>query len=128
MNALENVQHDGDVGQATPPGAPHETLAATRRCFLLQVRPERLAEYVADHERVWPEMLAALSRTGWRNYSLFARAEDGLVVGYFESDDPGAAMSGMELEDVNRRWQESMARYFVPGTALQQLQQYFHLP
>jgi len=102
--------------------------AASRRCFLLQIRPERLADYVEDHQRVWPEMLEALSRTGWRNYSLFLRADDGLVVGYFESDEPDAALSGMEHEDVNRRWQESMAQYFVPGTSLQQLEQYFYLP
>ncbi|RYV49647.1 L-rhamnose mutarotase [Pengzhenrongella frigida] len=95
---------------------------------MLQVRPERLAEYVADHQRVWPEMLEALSRTGWRNYSLFVRAEDGLVVGYFESDDASAAVRGMESEDVNRRWQESMAQYFVPGAAMEQVEQYFYLP
>ena len=105
-----------------------DSSTTARRCFLLHVRPERLAEYVADHQRVWPEMLEALSRTGWRNYSLFVRADDGLVVGYFESDDPDAAVDRMEHEDVNRRWQESMAPYFVPGTAMQQLEQYFYLP
>ena len=31
-----------------------------RVCFLLQVRPERLEEYKAKHESVWPEMLEAL--------------------------------------------------------------------
>jgi L-rhamnose mutarotase len=128
VNALGNGRQDGDVAQATPSSAPHRGPAATRRCFLLHVRPERLAEYVADHERVWPAMLAALTRTGWRNYSLFVRPEDGLVVGYFESDDADAAISRMALEDVDRRWQESMAPYFVPGTGLQQLVPYFHLP
>jgi L-rhamnose mutarotase len=33
-----------------------------RVCFLGRVRPERLAEYRARHERVWPDMLAALDR------------------------------------------------------------------
>lgn len=105
-----------------------DSSATARRCFLLQVRRERLVEYVADHQRVWPEMLEALSRAGWRNYSLFVRAPDGLVVGYFESDDPDAAVGRMEREDVNRRWQESMVPYFVPGTAMQRLDQYFYLP
>ena len=113
----------------TNPDAQHVGSSATaRRCFLLHVRPERLADYVADHQRVWPEMLEALARTGWRNYSLFLRAHDGLVVGYFESDDADASVARMELEGVNRRWQESMAQYFVPGTATQQLEQYFYLP
>jgi len=51
-----------------------------RVCFLLRVRPDRLEEYRARHRAVWPEMLEALSATGWRNYSLFVD-DDGLLVG-----------------------------------------------
>ncbi|MEZ4663650.1 MAG: L-rhamnose mutarotase [Caldilineaceae bacterium] len=54
-----------------------------RACFLLKVKPERLDEYKERHQNVWPDMLAALSETGWHNYS-FLR-EDGLLVGYFET-------------------------------------------
>ena len=61
-----------------------------RYCFQLQVRPERLAEYRERHRAVWPEMLAALRDTGWRNYSLFLR-DDGLLIGYVESDDLAAS-------------------------------------
>ncbi|WP_279579033.1 L-rhamnose mutarotase [Fodinicola feengrottensis] len=39
-----------------------------------------MAEYRERHERVWPEMVAALSRAGWQNYSLFID-DDGLVGG-----------------------------------------------
>ena len=38
-----------------------------RVCLLGRVRPERLAEYRARHERVWPDMLAALQEAGWGN-------------------------------------------------------------
>ena len=51
--------------------------------FLLKVKEDMIEEYKKHHETVWPEMLAALSRTGWHNYSLFMR-EDGLIFGYFE--------------------------------------------
>ena len=44
-----------------------------RYCFCLQVRPDRLDEYVERHRRVWPEMLHALRDSGWHNYSLFLR-------------------------------------------------------
>jgi L-rhamnose mutarotase len=57
-----------------------------RVCFLGRVRAERLAEYRERHERVWPEMLDALRQAGWRSYSLFL-TEDGLLVGYLETDD-----------------------------------------
>jgi len=128
MGTNPDAQHVGSSSAVTSASTSADTSAAPRRCFLLQIRPDRLADYVADHQRVWPEMLEALARTGWRNYSLFLRADDGLVVGYFESDDADTAVSRMEHEDVNRRWQESMAQYFVPGTAMQQLEQYFYLP
>jgi L-rhamnose mutarotase len=81
-------------------------------CFLLQVRPDRLEEYRERHRAVWPEMLRALAETGWRNYSLFMR-DDGLLVGYVESDDLAAAQRAMAATDVNARWQAEMAPFFV---------------
>ena len=83
-----------------------------RYCFLLQVRPDLLAEYRARHAQVWPEMLHALRDSGWRNYSLFVR-DDGLLVGYVEADDLAAAQAAMAATDVNRRWQAEMSRYFT---------------
>ena len=50
-----------------------------RYCFQLQVRPDRIPEYVERHQAVWPEMQDALRATGWRNYFLFLRS-DGLPV------------------------------------------------
>ena len=52
-----------------------------RICFCLQVKRDRLEEYRERHRAVWPEMLAALRVTGWRNYALFL-SEEGLLVGY----------------------------------------------
>lgn len=83
-----------------------------RYCFLLQVRPELLAEYRDRHAAVWPDMLRALHETGWRNYSLFARP-DGLLVGYVEADDLDAAQRAMAATEVNTRWQAQMSRYFT---------------
>lgn len=83
-----------------------------RYCFTLQVRPDLIDEYVEHHRAVWPEMLAALADTGWRNYSLFLR-EDGLLVGYVESDDLAAAQAAMARAEVNARWQSVMADYFT---------------
>jgi L-rhamnose mutarotase len=83
-----------------------------RYCFLLQVRPELLAEYRERHAAVWPDMLRALRETGWRNYSLFARP-DGLLVGYVEADDLDAAQRAMAMTEVNARWQAQMSRFFT---------------
>jgi L-rhamnose mutarotase len=103
-----------------------------RVCFLLRVRPDHLDEYRARHEAVWPEMLDALRETGWRNYSLFLR-DDGLLVGYLETDDFAAAQRGMEATDVNARWQGEMAAFFElpdgdrPDTGFTRLAEVFHL-
>ena len=97
-----------------------------RVCFQLHVRPERLDEYRERHQAVWPEMLEALSRTGWTNYSLFLRS-DGLLIGYLETEDFDAAVSGMESEDVNTRWQAEMAPFFVTELEFQRLDEVFHL-
>jgi L-rhamnose mutarotase len=103
-----------------------------RVCFLLQVRADRLDEYRARHREVWPEMLAALRGAGWGNYSLFLR-DDGLLVGYLETDDFEAARRAMEETDVNARWQAEMAEFFElpggerPDTGLERLEEAFHL-
>ena len=83
-----------------------------RYCFCLQVRQDRLTEYVERHRQVWPEMLMALRQAGWHNYSLFLR-EDGFLVGYVESPDLDAAQAAMAATDVNRRWQAEMTGFFV---------------
>ena len=103
-----------------------------RYCFQLQVRPERLAEYTERHRAVWPEMLDALRAAGWSNYSLFLRP-DGLLIGYLETEDFAAAVTGMEATNVNARWQAEMAEFFElpsserPDTGLQRLEEVFHL-
>ena len=83
-----------------------------RVCFELQVKPECIEEYRRRHAEVWPEMLRALQATGWRNYSLFLRP-DGLLIGYFETDDLAAALAGMAETEVNARWQAEMAPFFA---------------
>ena len=102
-----------------------------RVCFTLQVRRDRMAEYVERHATVWPDMLRALHDTGWHNYSLFLR-EDGLLVGYLETPDLAAALTGMAQTEVNARWQAEMAPYFEalglpPDQAFLQLAEVFHL-
>jgi len=83
-----------------------------RVAFLLKVREDKIEEYKEHHEAVWPEMLDALRRTGWRNYSLFMR-DDGLLFGYFETPESfQAALEGMAKEEINTQWQDFMAPYF----------------
>ncbi|MFS7876836.1 L-rhamnose mutarotase [Streptomyces asiaticus] len=103
-----------------------------RVCFLLKVRQGRIEEYRERHAAVWPEMRAALSESGWHNYSLFLR-EDGLLVGYLETEDFEAAQAAMAATEVNARWQAEMAPFFEaldganPDEAMRPLTEVFHL-
>jgi len=103
-----------------------------RICFVLQVKPDRLDEYKRRHRAVWPEMLNALRETGWNNYSLFLR-DDGMLVGYLETEDFERARAGMASREVNDRWQSEMKDFFVhpegvtPDRAMQPLEEVFHL-
>ena len=99
--------------------------------FQFKMRQDRLAEYKEQHTRVWPEMLDALRAAGWRNYTLFARA-DGLIFGYFETDDSlQTAQAKMAVTEVNARWQAFMAPYtdasVRPDESFVELEEYFHL-
>ncbi len=100
--------------------------------FLLKVKQDKVVEYKAHHEAVWPEMLDALQRTGWHNYSLFLR-DDGLLFGYFEADESfQASLDGMAREAINQRWQDFMAPYFEgvgvhADQMMVELEEVFHL-
>ena len=101
--------------------------------FILKVRQDKLEEYKRHHRAVWPEMLGALRRTGWHNYSLFMR-DDGLLFGYFETPESfQVALAGMSQEEINKKWQDFMAPYFenLSGThadeSMVELEEVFHL-
>ncbi len=100
--------------------------------FLLKVKQDKIAEYKQRHEAVWPEMLDALRRTGWHNYSLYMR-NDGLLFGYFEAEESfQASLAGMAQEEINARWQDFMVPYFegLGGHAdenMVELAEVFHL-
>jgi len=91
-----------------------------------------MQEYKERHRAVWPEMQNALRETGWHNYSLFLR-EDGLLVGYLETESFERARAGMAGREINERWQREMAGFFVqsegvlPDQAMTPLEEVFHV-
>jgi len=104
-----------------------------RVCFRLQVRKDRMAEYVERHKAVWPEMLQALRETGWTNYSIYLDPSDGLLIGYLETPDLEAAKAGMAVREINAKWQADMAPFFealdgqAPDEGFLRLQEIFYL-
>ena len=102
-----------------------------RVCFRLQVKTDRLEEYISRHQQVWPEMLEALAAAGWTNYSLFLD-DSGLLIGYFETPSLETAREQMRSAEVNGRWQAEMKEFFVDVETsadedFLQLREVFHL-
>jgi L-rhamnose mutarotase len=103
-----------------------------RVCFQLQVKPERLDEYVERHRAVWPDMLAAIRDAGRRNYSLFLRP-DGLLIGYYETDDDEASAAALAADPRTAEWERTSADLFVAlggdraDQSAVQLAEVFHL-
>jgi L-rhamnose mutarotase len=99
-----------------------------RSAFVLQVKPEKIEDYVEAHRHVWPEMLDALRAAGIRNYSIFRAGNE--VFGYFEAEDLGAAGRYLAEQGVSRRWQDAMAEFLeerVPDGGPPSLEEVFHL-
>jgi len=103
-----------------------------RKCFLLQVKPERLQDYLQAHEPVWPELLAVMRKAGIRNYSMFFRP-DGLLVGYLEGEDIQASLRQVAATEVSARWEARMGEFFETGpvdpksSGYEWLTGYFHM-
>ncbi len=87
-------------------------MAVQRVCFQLQVRPDRISEYVERHRAVWPEMLEAIRDAGRRNYSLYLRP-DGLLIGYYETDDDAASAAALAADPRTSEWESSSIDLFV---------------
>ena len=101
---------------------------AERRGFILRVKPDRIDEYVEAHRQVWPEMLAALSEAGIRNYTIFRSGNE--MFGYFEADDFNEAEAFLAEQEVSARWQDAMAELLderVPDGGPPPLEEVFRL-
>ena len=98
----------------------------------LKVRKDRITEYKEKRETVWPEILDALGRHGWRNYSLFL-ADDSQLFGYVEAEESlEKSFEGLGKEEVNTKWQAEFAPFFEtfagrPDQSIVKLGHYFHL-
>jgi L-rhamnose mutarotase len=99
-----------------------------RSAFVLRVRPDKIDAYLEAHRNVWPEMLTALLDAGIRNYTIFRNGNE--MFGYFESDDLEASAAYMEEQEVNARWQDTMAELLeerVPDAGPPTLEEIFRL-
>lgn len=100
--------------------------------FVFRIKPELKEQYKRDHDEIWPEMIKAIKDSGIKNYSIFFRS-DGTLFGYLESEDPEKSFEFIASQEVNKRWQKAMDKYFVKenpavlGPEIEVLEEVFHL-
>jgi L-rhamnose mutarotase len=90
-------------------------MGTTRVCFRLTIDPAKLTEYVRRHRDVWPEMLDEIAASGRRNYSIYL-ADDGTLIGYYETNDDEAASAYLASSPIAAKWEAEMSSFFVDLT------------
>ncbi len=70
----------------------------------LRLRPEHEAAYRRFHQAVWPEVLAQITRSNIRNYTIFLR--ESVLFAYFEymGSDFKADMQRMAADPKTQEW------------------------
>lgn len=74
-----------------------------RALFGLVIDPERAADYEALHANPWPDMIAAIEASGFRNYTGFRRGAHVVYYGEFYPD-MATVFAKVATFEVNDRW------------------------
>ncbi len=72
----------------------------------LVVNPERIDRYEELHANPWPDMIAAIAASGYRNYSGFRRGNHVVYYGEYHPDLE-TVTARMGQTEVNTRWGEA---------------------
>jgi L-rhamnose mutarotase len=75
---------------------------------VIQLHPDKIAEYRRLHAAVWPDVLKMIKQCNIRNYSIYLRQLDGqyYLFSYFEycGQDFAADMAKMAADATTRKW------------------------
>jgi L-rhamnose mutarotase len=78
----------------------------TRYASVLGLKPEAIAEYKRLHAAVWPDVLKQISASNIRNYSIFLREPENLLLAYYEyhGTDHDGDMARMAADPRTQEW------------------------
>ena len=83
-----------------------------RVCFRMFIKLDRVDEYEAEHQQVWPEVLDALQKSGWHNYSIFLNKKDGCLITYCEFEDFKKSLYSIAREEISLKYSTILACHF----------------
>ncbi len=82
----------------------------TRVAWTARLRPDRIDDYITAHTAVWPDVLAAITAAGIRDYSIFLLGDR--VIGTYACDDPDESLLLEAAAEVTVRWRAAMRGLF----------------
>lgn len=101
-----------------------------RIALIMQVYENQHEEYKLRHERIWPEMEAALKQHGAQNYSIFLNVETSQLFAYLEVENK-YKYNQISQTEVCQRWWEYMKDIMVTNPDNSpvsiELEEVFHL-
>ncbi|KCZ54800.1 hypothetical protein HY29_13455 [Hyphomonas beringensis] len=77
-----------------------------RKAWMIKLKPEKATEYKALHADAWPSILSQITACNIRNYTIFLREPENLLVGIYEyhGDDFEADMAKMGEDPDTQKW------------------------
>ncbi len=105
-----------------------------RMCHVVKVKPEIIPEYKRIHAAVWPEILKAIHDSNIRNYTIFLKEPENILVAYWEyvGSDYAADMQNIKAAPRMQEWwniTDPMQEAFLtnkPGVWWAPLEDVFH--
>ncbi len=86
-------------------------------------------DYKSWHREVWPELIALISQSGIKNYTIYLSGQQ--LFSYLEVDDWQTAIEFLGRQPVAIEWQKLMSPFMEaddPIAPWQLLEEVFHLP
>ena len=78
-----------------------------RKAWIMEVFPDKHAEYQKRHNPVWPEMHLVLQSHGVHNYSIFLQPESNQLFAYVEIEDE-AQWAAISKTSICQKWWKHM--------------------
>ena len=77
-----------------------------RMGMMIYLRPEKAQEYKALHAAAWPGVLARISASNIRNYTIFLREPENILFGCWEyhGTDFAADMAAIAADPLTQEW------------------------
>jgi L-rhamnose mutarotase len=77
-------------------------MAMKRMCRVISIKPDIIDEYKRMHAAVWPEILHAIAKSNVKNYSIFLKEPENLLISYWEYHGTDYARDMEEIKSAPR--------------------------